>query len=268
MPTVLLLGYSLSDWSLIGYKPSFVGLSNFISLFTEDPQLWRALYVNVFFSVVAVSAEFGLGFGLALLMDREFPGRGLFRSLLILPMVMTPVVVGLTWRVLFSPTFGMINYFTSLLGIAPRAWVADAATALGAVIVVDIWQWTPFMFLMLTAGLQSLPQEPFEAAHVDGATKWQRFRYLVLPMLSPVIVIALLLRFIESFKTFDIIYMLTRGGPGTATQNLNIYTYYVGFDWLRPGYASAMAVVMLVLVIAITKVFIKVTSLDIGGGEG
>lgn len=111
VPTVLLISFSLSDWSLIGYKPSFVGLSNFISLFTEDPEFWRSFYVNILFTMIAVSAEFGIGFGLALLMDREFPGRGLFRSLLILPMVMTPVVVGLTWRVLYSPTFGMINYF-------------------------------------------------------------------------------------------------------------------------------------------------------------
>ena len=170
------------------------------------------------------------------------------RSLMILPMVVTPVVTGLTWRIMYNPTFGLINYFLGMFGFEPRAWVDKASTALPALIIADVWQWTPFMFLMIYAGMQSLPDEPFEAARVDGATGWQSFRFLTLPMLSQVILVAILLRTIESIKTFDIIFALTRGGPGTATQTLNIYTFALAFEWLKPGYAAAIAVIILVLV--------------------
>ncbi len=247
-PTVSLVYYSLCKWSMDSYVPHFVGLNNFRQLLSRDPLFWHSLQISALFITGAVGLEFLLGFAIALLFSRPLKLVGLLRSLLILPMVMTPVVVGLTWRILYNPSFGLINYFTGLLGFPPLAWVDRASTALPALIVADVWQWTPFMFLMITAGLQSLPTEPFEAARVDGASSWQILRHLTVPMLRQVILVAILLRTIDAVKTFDIIYMLTRGGPGTATQTMNIYTFYLAFEWLKPGYAAAMALVMLILV--------------------
>jgi len=258
-PTVSLFYYSLNKWSLTNYTPQWNGLGNYALLLFGDPLFWHTLKITIFFIVGAVSLEYLLGLAIALLFSGPIKLVGFLRSLFILPMAVTPVVVGLTWRILYSPTFGLINYFTGLLGFAPRAWVDKASTALPALIVADVWQWTPFMFLMITAGLQALPPEPFEAAKVDGASSWQIFRYLTFPMLRQVMVVAILLRTIESVKTFDIIYMLTRGGPGTATQTMNIYTFYLAFEWLKPGYASAMAVAMLALVTILGQVLVRWT---------
>lgn len=149
---------------------------------------------------------------------------------------------------MYNPSFGLINYFLGLIGVGSRAWVAEATTALPALIVADVWQWTPFMFLLIYAGLQSLPEEPFEAARVDGASTWQTLQYLTIPMLRPVLLVAILLRIIESVKTFDIIFALTRGGPGTSTQTLNLYTFSQAFEWIKPGYAAALAIIILILV--------------------
>ncbi|MGQ9585954.1 MAG: carbohydrate ABC transporter permease [Anaerolineae bacterium] len=256
-PTVSLFYFSLNKWSLTNYVPQWNGLGNYRQLLFGDPLFWHTFKITVLFILGAVSLEYLLGLAIALLFNGPVRLLGLLRSLFILPMVMTPVVVGLTWRILYNPTFGLINYFTGLLGFEPRAWVDRASTALPALIVADVWQWTPFMFLMITAGLQSLPAEPFEAAKVDGANSWQLFRYLTFPMLRQVMLVAILLRTIESVKTFDIIYMLTRGGPGTATQTMNIYTFYLAFEWLKPGYASAMAVAMLALVTILGQVLVR-----------
>ena len=261
-PIISLVYYSLHKWSLTNYQPGWNGLGNFERLLFRDPGFWHSLKISILFSVGAVSLEFLLGLAIAMLFNRPIKLLGLLRSLFILPMVMTPVVTGLVWRVLYSPTFGLINYFTGLLGFAPRAWVDKASTALPALIVADVWQWTPFMFLMITAGLQSLPTEPFEAAKVDGASRWQTFRFLTIPMLRPVLLVALLLRTIESFKTFDIIFMLTRGGPGTATQTMNLYNFYLAFEWLKPGYASALALLALIIIIVLGFFMSRLAGLD------
>jgi multiple sugar transport system permease protein len=256
-PTLSLFYFSLSKWAITDYRPRWYGLNNFKHLLFQDPQFWHSLWITVLFVAGAVGVELLLGLAIALLFDQKLKFVGLLRSLLLLPMVMTPVVAGLTWRVLYNPSFGLINYFTGLVGVPPLAWIDRAATALPALIVADVWQWTPFMFLMVTAGLQALPVEVFEAARVDGASGSQLLRYLTLPMLRQVILVAILLRSIEAVKTFDIIFMLTRGGPGTATQTLNIYTFYLAFEWLKPGYAAAMAVVMLILVTALGQVLAR-----------
>lgn len=247
-PTISLIYYSLSRWSLTNFQPKWAGLENYRQLLFEDPTFWISLEKTALFTFGAVGLEFLFGLGIAQLFNRPLKMIGVLRSLIILPMVVTPVVTGLIWRIMYNPDFGLINYFLGMLGFEPRAWVDKASTALPALIVADVWQWTPFMFLLIYAGLQSLPDEPFEAARVDGASGWQTFRYLTLPMLRNVILVAILLRIIESVKTFDIIFALTRGGPGTATQTLNIYTFYLAFEWLKPGYAAALAVIILVIV--------------------
>ena len=181
------------------------------------------------------------------------------RTLIILPMSITPIVVGLMWRILYNPSFGLINSTLASLGIAGPEWLGSRDTALLSVILVDVWQWTPFMFLMMTAELQSLPIEPFEAARVDGASGLQTFQLITLPMMKPIILIALLFRIIDGFKvsTFDPIFIMTKGGPGSITQTLNIYAFLTGFEWFNLGYASAIVVCALLLLTLIGRLFLR-----------
>ena len=245
--------------------PTFIGFKNYVQMVTEDKNFWHGLKLTLTYTVVAVSIEFIIGFIIASLLNQKLKLVGLFRILLILPMVITPVVIGLTWRILYSPTFGLINYFLSLFGIQGKAWVADAQTALWAVIFVDVWQWTPFMFLMIYAGLQSLPTEPFDAALVDGASTIQTLRYITLPLLKNIIVLAVIFRSIDAFFAFDIIFMLTKGGPGTATQTLNIYSFYTGFNWLHLGYVAAIATSMFVMIFVFVLMLVKLSRTTLAG---
>ena len=212
------------------------------------------------FVSASVSSQLILGFAMALLINRpHIKGIGVVRTLIILPMSITPIVVGLMWRILYNPSFGLINAFLGLLGIVGPEWLGSKDTALLSVILVDIWQWTPFMFLMMTAGLQSLPAEPFEAALVDGASGFQILRLITLPLMKPIILVAVLFRIIDGFKvsTFDSIFIMTKGGPGSITQTLNIYAFLTGFEWFNLGYASAMVVFTLVLLTIIGRLFLR-----------
>jgi multiple sugar transport system permease protein len=167
-------------------------------------------------------------------------------------MAMTPVVVGLTWRLLYTPPFGLVNYSASLVGIDLPPMLTDPVLAFVAVVLVDVWQWTPFMMLLVLAGLQSLPNEPFEAAAVDGASRLQALRYLTIPMLKGIVLVALIFRGVDAFDTFDTIYVLTRGGPGTVTQTLTMFDFFQAFRWFHYGYAAAVAVIMLVMLWAVS----------------
>ena len=257
-PTLYLFYLSLSRWDIMTSAPRFIGLGNFREMFSADPMFWESLRISTVFTVGAVTVEYGFGLALAVALNRKLPGLGLIRTLLIVPMAMTPVVTGIVWRMLYDPTFGMINYLLGQVGITGQAWVAQSSTALYALMVVDIWQWTPFMFLVLTAGLQSLPSDPFEAARVDGASRWQTFWQIAFPLLWPVSLLAILLRAIDAWKVFDIVYAVTKGGPGTSTQTLNFYSYTKGFQWFDLGYAAALIVVVLFVATIFTNVLVRV----------
>lgn len=257
-PTLYLVYLSLSRWDIMTAAPRFIGLGNFREMFGADPMFWESLRISSVFTVGAVVVEYVFGLALAVALNRKLPGLGLIRTLLIVPMAMTPVVTGIVWRMLYDPTFGMLNYLLGQVGITGQAWVAQSSTALYALIVVDIWQWTPFMFLVLTAGLQSLPSDPFEAARVDGASRWQMFWQIAFPLLWPVSLLAILLRAIDAWKVFDIVYAVTKGGPGTATQTLNFYSYTKGFQWFDLGYAAALIIVVLVVATIFTNALVRV----------
>ncbi len=227
-----------------GQRMRFIGLENY-GLIAGDPTFWDAIRVTAVYLVATTGLELVIGFGLALVLARKLRGLGLVRTLLIIPMAMTPVVVGLTWRLLYTPPFGLVNYGAGAVGIDLPPLLTDPVLALVAVVVVDVWQWTPFMMLLVLAGLQSLPNEPFEAASVDGASRLQLLRYLTIPMLRGIVLVALIFRGIDAFDTFDTIYVLTRGGPGTATQTLTMFDFFQAFRWFHFGYAAAIAVVML-----------------------
>ncbi|MBI3695359.1 MAG: sugar ABC transporter permease, partial [Acidobacteria bacterium] len=195
-----------------------------------------------------------------LLVSREFRGRRVLRSILLIPMLLPPVVVAVIWRLILNPEFGVLNGTLRSLGFntAKLTWAASEKTAMLSVILVDVWQWTPFMFLLLLAGLQGLPVEPFEAAVVDGASGWQVFRRLTLPMLRPVIAIAVLLRGMDLLRVFDQIFILTQGGPGFATETVTLYIYRTAFRFYNFGYAAAMSFVLLVATTLIARAFLRV----------
>jgi multiple sugar transport system permease protein len=221
----------------------FTGVDNFRHALT-DPTLRASIKVTVIYVLAAVLCEAGLGIGVALLMWRHFWGKGIVRSLVLIPMVLTPVVAGLTWRLLMDPTAGTMNYLLGLVGLgSDHAFLANPSTALAAVILVDVWQNTPYVVIIVLAGLESLPAEPFEAAQLDGAAGWKLLRNVTLPMLGPVLSIVVLLRTIDAVKTFALTQTMTKGGPGTSTLAISNYVYRVGFETFDIGYSSALGLV-------------------------
>jgi len=234
----------------------FVGAGNYWSAF-RDSGFQYSLLITFVFMAMTISTEFFLGFGAAILASRRVKGRRIILTAALLPFILTPIALSYLWRIMYNPSLGVLNYFLRVLGLPESSWIADPRYALLAVGLVDIWRWSPFMMLILLAGLLSLPREPFEAAHVDGASSWQVFLRITFPLMLPVSGSAVLLRMIDSFKTFDIVFVLTRGGPGRATEVLNIHTYLAGFNYLRMGYASALAIVMLVLLITMCLVLVR-----------
>src|SRR5438552_4767224 len=257
VPLAYLVRTSVQEYRL-GQSPTFVGLQNYRHLLVDET--FRAsLLTTLVFTVVATGVEFVLGLALALLLKEEFSFQGLIRSSLIVPMVIAPVVVGIIWRLLYSADVGLFSFAVNALTGRTVSVLSNPTLALPALILVDVWEWTPFMFLLLLAGIQSLPQEPFEAARVDGAGPWNVFLHLTLPMLRPVIVVAILIRALDAFTVFDQVFVLTQGGPGTATEVATVMIYKTAFRFSQFGYAASMAVALLVLVMffsaAITRTF-------------
>jgi multiple sugar transport system permease protein len=239
-------------------QAEFVGLDNYIRLL-GDTAFHRSLFLSISYVIGSVLGSLILGLGLALLFDRELHGMVLWRSLLIVPMVVTPVSIGLTWRMMYSDQTGIINFALGQLGLPRPLWIESPDTALVSVILVDIWEWTPFMLLILLAGLRSLPLSPFESARVDGASAWQRFIYLTLPMLWPVIAVAVLLRAIDALRIFDQIFIMTRGGPAQATDLFSLFLYRTGFKHAYISYAAALSWVLLILTTLLLVYFVRVT---------
>jgi multiple sugar transport system permease protein len=248
-PVLFTIGVSLTDWAMTtGADPQFIGLKNYQDLLS-DSRFYNAVWLTVYFTVLAVGVETVLGVGMALILNREFAGKDLAKGLLLLPMVATPVAIGLAWTLFYEPSIGIANYAMQMLGLPASKWLASPTSVIPALAIVDIWQWTPMIALIVMAGLASLPHDPFEAAMVDGATSFQVFRFVTLPLLMPTILVAVILRGIDAFKTFDIILTMTAGGPGFASETLNIYAYNLGFGYFRFGMASTALVALLAVVL-------------------
>ena len=233
-----------------------VGLDNYLRLWGDD-QFLNALWVTLRFVTLSVAIETVLGLALALFCLREFRGIRLLRTVLIIPMVITPVVVAIVFRLIYASDAGMLTAVSQALGGAPVQILGQPVRAFLGLVALDVWEWTPLMFLILLAGLQTLPVEPFEAARVDGAGAWRVFVDLTLPMLRPVLAIAIVLRTIDAFGTFDQVFVLTRGGPGEATRLLSIYGYDTAFKFDQTGYAAALFVTMGLLVLALALAAVR-----------
>ena len=237
---------------------TFLGLANYLAAF-EDPVVIKSVVNTLVFVFGTVTLELGVGLGLALLLSAETKLIQFIRSSFLMPMAIPPLVVGLIWKSLYNVDFGVIPYYLKLLGVdAGRGPLGELSTAMGAVILIDLWQWSPLLMFIFLAGLKSLPIEPYEAARVDGATRWQSFWRITLPMLKPTILIALLLRTTQSFKVFDIIFATTAGGPGSATTVLNYHIFTVGMTFFNMGYAAALANLLLIIVAILSVLYIMV----------
>jgi len=258
-PTYYLISTSLTNRSMASATAliQFIGGRHYLDLLT-DPYTFNALKVSVLFTLFTVGVSFAIGLGVAYLLSQDFMQKyGFVRIFFIIPMVMAPVVIGLTWRIMLWPDFGIINALLGLVNLPQKGWLAQAGTALPTVIFIDVWEWTPFVILVLLAGFQSLPKDPVEAAYVDGATSWQVFKYVSLPLLKPIILVVLLLRLIQAFQWADTIIVMTNGGPGVATQTVSFYTYQLAFVSFDVGRASAMAVIILIITILLSTALVR-----------
>ncbi len=259
LPSILVL-VALSIYPMIyAVKLAFGDWGNFTRLAADHIFAVAALQ-TVVLTVAALAVEFVLGLALAILIDSLARARALFRSALLVPMLLPPVVAAVAWRLIFNPQFGVLNGTLKQLGLntAPLTWTNGQNSALFSVIAVDVWEWTPFLFLLLSAGLQAIPPEPVEAARIDGAGPWRIFRDVTLPLLKPTILLALLLRAMDLVRIFDQIFILTQGGPGTATETVSLYIYRTAFRFSNFGYAAAMSFVLLAATMLFSRGLMRV----------
>jgi len=242
IPVAYSLYLSFHRWKLTTFQAGvpFVGLDNYIQAVGDDG-FWHSLELTIGFMVVALVVELVLGIGLAVLLEQVFRGRRAVLILLLLPMFVTNVVIGLIWRILLSYDFGLLNWLLSVLGLPKVAWLGDPGLALWSLVIVDVWNTTAFVALLVLAGLAAVPDEPRQAARVDGASAWQTFRLITLPLLKPVIFVAVVWRTIDLFRIFDVVYSLTGGGPYNATETISVYAYNQGFASFNLGFASAIS---------------------------
>lgn len=234
-------------------------LGNFSRLFSDHFFL-AALGHTLVYATSALTLEFLLGLGLAVLMNNQLRGRSFFRAALLVPMMLPTVVAGVVWRLMLNPNFGAVNGTLKGMGLNTSAltWTSSPRLAMLSVVAVDVWQWTPFMFLILLAGLQAIPQEPYEAALIDGSSEWQTFRHVTLPLLKPAILVALLLRTMDLLRVFDQVFILTEGGPGFATETISLYIYRTAFRFSDFGYAAAMSFVLLIITNIVSAFYLRV----------
>jgi multiple sugar transport system permease protein len=242
-----------------GDKPQgFNGLENYIEAFT-DPLFGHSLMVTGLFTSLSVALSLVFAVLLSVLFNLRLPGFLAMRTIVLIPMLITPIAVGITWRIMMMPDLGVLNFLLGLVGIPPQPWASSQGSALAAMVLVDVWQWTPFMFIVIFAGLRALPRSPFEAAAIDGAGPIRTFFSVTLPMLKPVIVVAALLRIVDAMRTYDTVYIITRGGPDFATDLVSVYLQRVNFKFFDLGYGAALSWLTLIVILAVVLIFVQLT---------
>ena len=256
-PIVFTVRLSLSGWNSYNPELNFIGLDNYVRLFTEDPRFWEAFFRLTFLSVTTVILQYIIGFALALMVWRDIKFKRFFRVMFLIPMMTTPVIMTVIWRTFFHESLGPVNDLLSVFGVAPK-WLTDPALAKITVIIVEVWQWTPFMFLLLLAGLLSLPKEPFLAAAIDGAGPIRKFVYVTFPLMAPISIGAIIIRLIEASKIMDTVFVLTSGGPGTSTETSTFYIFIRGLREFQIGYAATLSFTYLIIMIISLTIIAKV----------
>ena len=256
-PFVYTVVLSLSRWNLTFARPrTLIGFANYQAILGSS-DFWNSAGRTFWYVGGCVTTEFVLGVLIAFLLDTQFILRSLVRALILLPMVMAPAVAGLIWRFIFNDEWGLANNIGSLFGLSSKAWLVDPHLAFVAVIVADVWQWTPFIVLITLAGLQAVPRELIDAGRVDGANWWQVQRYITLPTIRAMLAIGLLIRLIDAFRNVDQIFVMTYGGPGVATSVLGFYTYLKAFKFFDMGYASALGIIMLFIISVLAQIVMR-----------
>jgi multiple sugar transport system permease protein len=245
-PWVFTVWMSFHEWKL-GSDAAWVGLRNYVELL-QNQRFKEAIWHTFYFSALAVVLPLALGTFAAVVFHRAFPLRGVLRTIFIMPMMATPVAIALIWTMMFHPQLGVLNYLLSLIGIGPSEWVFARATVIPSLALVEIWLWTPFVMIIVLGGLAAIPTEPYESALLDGASAWQMFRHITLPLVMPFIVVAGIIRTIDALKAFEVIYVISNGGPGTASETINLYLYSQAFAYYNVGNASAVVVVFFAIV--------------------
>ncbi|MEM7299703.1 MAG: sugar ABC transporter permease [Pseudomonadota bacterium] len=263
VPLIYNIWLSFHEYATFKRRLVYVGWDNWVNMF-GDSRMWEALGVTLFYFVVVLAVELVLGLLIAMLLDAEEFGFGVLRTVLTLTLVVPPAIVGMMYLLIEDPEFGVLTYVLDLFGILDKSTpiLATASTALWGVMLADIWQWTPFMVLIFLAGLRSLPTEPYEAAMLDGASALQVFRRITLPLLNKVIAVAVLIRGIDIFRMFDYVFVMTSGGPGTATYTLSLYSWQQTFSFIKWGYGATVSVFTLAIILIVANLFIKIAKVE------
>jgi multiple sugar transport system permease protein len=257
MPIVMVLYTSFTDWQLyLTDQRQLVGLSNYVAAF-QDGRWIASIFQTLYFAGGAVSMQFVIGFAIALLLNQKFKGNKVYRTIFMLPMLAMSTAISLVWTILYNSSFGPLNYWLHSLGLPAPEWLSDPAWAMPSLIIVQIWQWTPFMTLLLLSGLQAMPEEPFEAAKLDGANAVQSFIHVTLPLMRSHIAVALVLRSMVELKEFDSIMTMTQGGPNFATETMNMNIYLTAFSYAQIGMAAAKGVIFFALILLIQLLLLK-----------
>src|ERR1700748_2025273 len=253
-PWVFTIWMSLQEWK-VGSPTTFVGLSNYLRM-PNDPRFVEATWHTLVYTFLSVLLPLVFGTFAAVVFHQKFPMRGILRGIFIMPMMATPVAIALIWTMIFNPQLGVLNYLLSLVGIPAQLWVFHPATVIPSLVLVETWQWSPLVMLIVLGGIAALPTEPYDSAQLDGAGMWQMFRYITLPLIMPFIVIAAMIRTIDAVKSFDIIFAITQGRPGSASATINLYLYSVAFVYYDLGYGSAIAVIFFVLIVLLAAILL------------
>jgi multiple sugar transport system permease protein len=250
-PLLYSLGFSFTDFRASSKDPvNFVGLKNYVDALA-DPVIWRSFATTLWYVIISVAGQFVVGFGVALLLNRPIPAKGVLTTLLMLPMMLSPVVVGLFWKLIYDPSWGILNH---VLGLPKVAWLNDASLALYAIAITDIWMWSPFVMLLSLAGLSAVPKHLYEAASIDRAGKLYTFFRITLPLVAPILLIAIIFRTMEAFKTFDLAFVMT---SQPSAELISSRLYKMAFQQWQTGPASALAYIILIMVLCITNIYVK-----------
>jgi multiple sugar transport system permease protein len=260
-PVISAFQLGFYDWSMgtPWSSAKWVGFDSFISAFS-NPRVWSSLWTTLQFAAIAVTAEMVLGIALALALEHPVRGMSIFRTLFILPMMIAPIAVGLAWRYIFDAQFGLVNAVLALFGVAAKGWLSDPTLAFAAIVIADIWQWTPFVFIMMVAALANIDGAVMEATRIDGANWWQATFLVKLPMVMHVIAITLMMRLIDAFRVLEVIYVLTFGGPGDSTEILALHIYKTAFVGQQLGVASAISVLLLIVVALLSLAALRLSN--------
>ena len=248
-PWAFTIYMSLNDWTIGGAQPVLNFPNNYLKL-AADQRFFQAVLRTGYYTLLSVFVPVLVGMLAAVVFHNKFPLRGLARGIFILPMMATPSAIALVWKMMFHVEFGVLNFVLEVFKIPPFTWVFDAKTVIPSLVLVEVWQWTPLIMIVVLGGLAALPTEPYESALIDGANPWQVFRHITFPLVLPFLMVAVMIRTIDALKAFDTIFVITEGGPGTASETINVFLYLQAFAFLHIGYASAVVIVFFLIIVA------------------